>query len=222
MNLQYMFLLAISVSSFSPVVSAADDGINTPTASNKDDGWLAKVRHSLRSSTHRQLAPPSCDDQTCRSKCSDCCPGFDCGTYETDCGSCSSDGVTGGCGGTRLLAKGGGGGGGGKCYGEPSGGIHTCSVESAHDKCTDTRNVVCCCHSDTCPSACCETTNECGGDLDDALDCNGDIKNETVYNCIKKFIDECNIRGYAGDGQTYVDMVAKCAQLDSTTGDLYW
>jgi hypothetical protein len=89
------------------------------------------------------------------------------------------------------------------------------------------RHVVCCCHSDTCPLACCETsvTNICGGDIDDALGEDGvTITNQTMYDCMKANIDACNVRGYteyAGSRERYVDMVAKCALVDDTTDELY-
>lgn len=80
-----------------------------------------------------------------------------------------------------------------ECLGEPGGGVHVCSLESAHSKCGTKgkdrddpryRHVVCCCHSDTCHSACCETslTDVCGGNLDDALAEDGvTILNQTMY-----------------------------------------
>lgn len=116
------------------------------------------------------------------------------------------------------------------CYGEPSGGVHVCALEDAHAKCGTKgsdrndpryRHVVCCCHSDTCPSACCETslTDICGGDLDDALEDDGvTIRNRTMYDCMKENIDACNARGNAGTGEQYVDMVAKCARVDDAGG----
>ena len=57
----------------------------------------------------------------------------------------------------------------------------------------------------------------CGGDLDDALESDGTIKNQTIYDCIQNNMNECNIRGWAGDSQTYVDMVVKCALVDEST-----
>ena len=92
------------------------------------------------------------------------------------------------------------------CFGEPSGGVHVCALKDAYFKCgTMGKEVVCCCHSGTCPSACWETslTDVCG--IDDALDVAGIIiKDQSLYNCMKANIDACNIRGFAGDGQTYV------------------
>lgn len=38
---------------------------------------------------------------------------------------------------------------------------------------------------------------------------------------MKTNIDGCNKKGNAGDGETYVDMVAKCALVDDATDDLY-
>ena len=114
-------------------------------------------------------------------------------------------------GGNGNGGEGGSGGGGGNkdsCFGEPSGGVHVCTLEDAHSKCGTKgsqrndpryRHVVCCCHSDTCPSACCETdiTNACDGkSIDDALDKDGStIIDSVVYNCMKEKIDNCNKRG---------------------------
>lgn len=167
----------------------------------------------------RKLPAPACGDGTCRKKCSDCL------ANDPECdGTCDGGGDdTGGSGG----------GGKNDCFGEPKGGVHVCSLESAHSKCGTKsgqsgdaryRHVVCCCHSDTCPSACCETdvTAVCGGTIDDALDEDGTtIRDQAMYDCMTANIDACNVRGNAGNGETYVDMVAKCALVDDATDGLY-
>lgn len=151
----------------------------------------------------RKLGRPQCGDGTCRKSCEEC------GDGSAECTTCVA---------------------GGDLGNECSGGVHVCDFTQAFEKCglkggknnqrvddPRLRNVVCCCHSDTCPSACCETsiTEICGGNLDDAMD------DEPMKQCMDENIQACNLRGSGGDGETFVDMVAKCALWDDTTDTLY-
>ena len=57
----------------------------------------------------------------------------------------------------------------------------------------------------------------CNGSIDDALEDDGvTIKDQALYDCMQSKIDACNVRGNAGDGETFVDMVAKCTRVDET------
>jgi hypothetical protein len=113
-------------------------------------------------------------------------------------------------------------GGGDEC----ANGVHICTIVDAYKKCgvkknkpvvptNPARNVTCCCHSDTCPAACCETGLTSTGELDAAmtLDADGNVVvlDQALYDRINADIMACNARGNLGG----VDMVPKCAILDA-------
>lgn len=136
---------------------------------------------------------------------------------------------------TTVYAKKGGNGGGGRGGGgnktpgsECSGGVHVCNIQDAYAKCgvskhkgqrtwnpdDPARNVVCCCHSDTCPETCNEEVLTNTGEIDAAMAA-AESGDTFLLDRLNGIIEACNIRGHLGG----IDMVPKCARVDSETGE---